>query len=205
MSAIVQDFGLRLPQLLGVFAAYVLGCFNTGYYIVRWKTGQDLRTIGSGTAGAKNVGRILGPWGFGATLLGDILKGGLAVQAGRLADWSAVACVLLLLAVTAGHNWPAQLGFRGGKGVATSFGGLMLFNPILAGAMLGVCGVLLAVTRRFTFCAAVSYALSPALAMLCGIDRTVALLLIPLAGLVVLPHLPNLRKELTPKSDSVQR
>src|ERR1041385_5777682 len=63
------------------FAAYVLGCFTTGYYYVRFRTEQDIRHLGSGSVGAKNVGRILGWKGFFLTLLGDFAKGAFAVWA----------------------------------------------------------------------------------------------------------------------------
>jgi len=204
MNAIGHALGFGLPQLLGTLAAYALGCLNTGYYLVRWKTGQDLRAIGSGNAGSKNVGRILGPWGFGAALLGDMLKGAIAVAAARLAGWSPAACLIVILAVTAGHNWPAQLGFRGGKGIATSYAALLVFDPIVAGLMLGACAVLLAVSRRFTLSAVVAYALSPVLALLCGYPALVVALFIPLACLVVLPHRRNLQEEFTRRPAAAQ-
>jgi glycerol-3-phosphate acyltransferase PlsY len=184
-----------LPLWLGLAVAYALGCFNTGYYLVRWKTGQDLRALGSGSAGSKNVSRILGPAGFGVTLLGDMLKGALALLGARLAGWPSDACLLVLIAVTAGHNWPVQLGFRGGKGLATSFGALLVFDPVLAGLMLGLCAVLLATTRRFTLSAAVPYALSPALALFLHYDGPTAALLAPAAAIVIGPHLRKLYAE----------
>lgn len=184
-----------LPLLLGVLGAYALGCLNTGYYLVRWKTGQDLRASGSGNAGAKNVSRLLGPGGFAATLLGDMLKGAVVVFAARLAEWPEPACALAGLAVTAGHNWPVQLGFRGGKGVATSFGALLAFDPVVAGLMLAACALSLAATRRFTLSAIIAFVLCPALAARCGHAGPVVALLGLLAAAVVLPHLPNLRAE----------
>lgn len=204
MNALGPALGFGLPQLLGIPAAYATGCLNTGYYLVRWKTGQDLREVGSGNAGAKNVGRILGPWGFAAALAGDMLKGALPVAAARLAGWPPAACILMILAVTAGHNWPAQLGFRGGKGVATSYAALLVFDPFLAGLMLAVCALLLAATRRFTLSAVAAYALSPVLAFTCGYPAWVAVLFIPLACLVVLPHRRNLQEEFTRRPGAAQ-
>ena len=189
-----------LPLWLGLAAAYALGCFNTGYYLVRWKTGHDLRTLGSGNAGARNTSRVLGPVGFGLTLLGDMLKGASAVLGARLLGWPPAACILVLVAITAGHNWPVQLGFRGGKGLATSFGALLVFDPFLAGLMLGLCTGLLAITRRFTLSAAAPYALCPALALGRGCDAPSAAFLAFAAALVVGPHLRKLRDEFTPSS-----
>src|SRR5437879_3228327 len=65
------------------FGAYVLGCFTTGYYLVRWWSGQDIRDFGSGNVGARNAGRLLGWMGFLVTLLGDSAKGAFAVWAAR--------------------------------------------------------------------------------------------------------------------------
>jgi len=197
MHATDPTFGSIVPLLLCLAAAYALGCLNSGYYLVRWKTGQDLRSAGSGNAGSKNVGRILGPWGFGTALLGDMLKGALAVQVARLLDLPSAAGPLAVIAVTIGHNWPAQLGFRGGKGVAASFGALLAFDPILAGLMLALCAAFLAASRRFTLSAAFAYVACPALAALCGYDGTVIVPLVLVAALVVIPHRGNLRHELT--------
>lgn len=117
-----------LHALACLFAAYALGCFATGYYLVRAQTGRDLRAIGSGSIGARNVGRVLGGSGFGVTLLADFTKGVLAVWAARHLTGTEALSAVALLAVTIGHVWPVQLGFRGGKGVATSLGGLLVFN-----------------------------------------------------------------------------
>ncbi|HEV2437281.1 MAG TPA: glycerol-3-phosphate acyltransferase [Verrucomicrobiae bacterium] len=111
-----------------VLEAYVLGCFATGYYFIRARTGKDLRTVGSGSIGARNAGRVLGKTGFAITLLGDFGKGALAVWIAR--EWTGDNrfALLALLAVVFGHLWPAQLRFHGGKGVATSLGALLVFD-----------------------------------------------------------------------------
>jgi glycerol-3-phosphate acyltransferase PlsY len=118
--------------------AYALGCLTPGYYLVRWRTGQDLRSLGSGGVGATNVGRQLGARGFLITGVGDAAKAALAVGIARWlhpADW---VWMLALIAVVAGHIWPLQLGFRGGKGIACGIGGLLIFDPILFVALLGL-------------------------------------------------------------------
>ena len=115
-----------------VIGAYFLGCFTTGYYLVRWRTGEDLRQIGSGTVGARNVGRLLGRPGFSLALLGDFGKGTLAVWLTLHFTADSRLAVMAMLAVVAGHIWPVQLRFRGGKGMATSLGALLIYDPRLA-------------------------------------------------------------------------
>ncbi|MBS0662833.1 MAG: glycerol-3-phosphate acyltransferase [Verrucomicrobia bacterium] len=196
MSATASSLALGWLPALGVLGAYLLGCFNTGYYLVRWRTGQDLRATGSGNAGARNVSRLLGPWAFGATVLGDMGKGALAVAGIRLLGWDDPVAALAAVAVTAGHTWPVQLGFRGGKGVATSYGALLVFDPLVAGLMLGACALLLAATRRFTLGALSAFALAPLLAAAAGHRLPEIALLVPLSALVILTHRANLRAEL---------
>jgi glycerol-3-phosphate acyltransferase PlsY len=146
-----------------IIIAYLLGCVNTGYYLVRMRTGQDIRTLASGGSGSRNVGRLLGAKGFVITLIGDAGKGMAAVWLGRylaLEPWQ-LDCVLLV--VTAGHIFPAQLGFRGGKGFATLAGGLLLLAPALlsAGFMLSV--LFLLVVRRTTQAGLLALACTPAI------------------------------------------
>jgi hypothetical protein len=114
-----------LQAICSVVAAYLLGCFATGYYLVRARTGRDIREIESGSTGARNVGRVLGKPGFVLTVFGDFGKGALAVWfAAEFTNHNGLAMSLAVLAVVAGQIWPAQLRFRGGKGVATSFAAL---------------------------------------------------------------------------------
>ena len=150
-----------ISAVIAITCAYLLGCFNTGYYLVRMMTGQDIRTLASGGSGSRNVGRLLGTKGFVLTLIGDAGKGAAAVWLGRylaLEPWQLFA---VLLAVTAGHIWPAQLGFRGGKGFATLAGGLALLEPtlLLSGFLLSV--VFLLVLRSMTKSGLLALACSP--------------------------------------------
>lgn len=112
--------------------AYLLGCCTTGYYLVRWRTGQDIRESGSGSVGARNVSRVLGAPGFVLTVLGDFVKGAAAVWAAGHFTTDQKLVAVAMLAVVAGHIWPGQLRFRGGKGMATSIGALCVFDIHLA-------------------------------------------------------------------------
>lgn len=115
--------------LTSLLLAYLLGCFSTAYYTVRWWTGEDVRLHGSGNAGATNAGRVLGKWAFVVALLGDVGKGVLAVVlAGWLTGGDAWAIGLAVPAVIVGHIWPVQLGFRGGEGFAAAIGALAVLD-----------------------------------------------------------------------------
>ena len=101
---------------------YALGCLSTGFYLVRFRTGQDLRSIASGSTGSTNVKRILGTSGFVVTLIGDVAKAAFAVWAAYLLQISSWGVVAVMIALVAGHIWPVQLGFHGGKGLAPGLG-----------------------------------------------------------------------------------
>src|SRR4051794_37968242 len=118
MPIIDRIFGPTIPVSHAFFIAlgsYGLGCVSTGYYLVRMRSGCDVRERHSGNTGARNVGRVLGMGGFLVTLLGDIAKGACAVGlVWRFTGETRLAAVAMV-AVVAGHVWPCQLGFRGGK------------------------------------------------------------------------------------------
>jgi len=126
-----------------IVVGYVLGSIPCSYLIARLGRRIDLRRVGSGNVGATNVIRALG-WkaGIGA-LAGDIGKG---IGAALLAIWfasghgSTIGYLPLAvgIATIAGHNWPIFLKFRGGKGVATSSGVMLVLAPIPFVCSLGV-------------------------------------------------------------------
>lgn len=152
--------------ILATTLAYLLGCFTTGYYLVRFLTGQDIRTTASGNLGSRNVGRLLGTKGFVLTFLGDTGKGFLAVWLARHlspAPW--LPCAALLAAV-AGHIWPVQLGLHGGKGFATFAGGMILLKPLVLLAGLALCVAIYPFLRGTTKTGLVALAFSPLITVL---------------------------------------
>jgi len=98
---------------------------------VKWRTGTDVRSAGSGNIGATNVLRTTGRAAGVATLVLDIAKGYLAVWiAGRLADNNALWMSAAALAVMAGHAYPVFLKFQGGKAVASFVGAFLCLTPL---------------------------------------------------------------------------
>ena len=125
-----------IPALV---AAYLLGAIPFGYLLVRWRTGRDVRSMGSGNIGATNVLRTTGRLAGFITLLLDIGKGYLAVWlAGRLTESSPAAMSAAALAVMAGHAFPIFLRFRGGKAVASFLGAFLCLAPLAVLAALAV-------------------------------------------------------------------
>ena len=118
-----------LPTTLAVsLLAYLEGSLSTAYLLTRALKGADIRELGSRNAGTVNVFREVGPWAGLSVLAVDALKGAaviFAVAALHLGDYAMFADAMALVI---GHNFPAFLGFRGGKGVAPIFG-LSLGRP----------------------------------------------------------------------------
>ncbi len=117
------------PWPISIPLAYLLGSIPFGYLLVRVFRNEDIRAFGSGNIGATNVART-GAKGLGmATLLLDLLKAFAAVEiAKRLAPGDSNLAVAAAIAAIVGHCFPVWLGFRGGKGVASSLGVYLALN-----------------------------------------------------------------------------
>lgn len=141
--------GLYL-QTTGIFlGSYLVGCLCSAYYLVLWRTGRDLRSLHTGTLGARNCGRVLGPWAFIVSLAFDVTKGFLAVYAAQLLlPESSLAHMAAVFGVLLGHVFPVQLGFEGGKGISVMIGALLLLNPMVLISVGAIAGLALAVLRR---------------------------------------------------------
>ena len=176
--------------------AYVLGCFTTGYYLVRVRTGRDIREQGSGSVGAKNVGRTLGWPGFGITLLGDVGKGTFAVWAASHWTRDLHYLALAMIAVVVGHIWPAQLRFHGGKGVATYLGALLLYDYHLTVAFVLLFVALFAFVRKSVLPGLFAFVCLPLVSYYLKRDSVEALELSLLAGLILVAHRKNLTEEI---------
>jgi acyl phosphate:glycerol-3-phosphate acyltransferase len=121
-----------LKVLALVAFGYLLGSVPSGWLVMKVYRNQDLRKLGSGNIGAANVFRAGGPGAFALTLIADGLKGFIPVMVGivlGLGD-NEIALATIGLAAVIGHTWSLYLGFKGGKGVATSGGVLLALAPV---------------------------------------------------------------------------
>ena len=137
---------------LTVIIAYIIGSIPTGYLIVKTKTGEDIRTIGSGSTGATNVKRVLGKKWFFTTLLLDAFKGALPVVLANLfvsaGSSIGLAPVLAAVAVIIGHSKSCFLNFQGGKSVASGVGTILALN-FLVGAIIAVIWATITYTTKY--------------------------------------------------------
>ncbi len=179
-------------ELSVVLLAYALGSFSTGYYLLRLRTGQDIRRLGSGTAGSRNVARTVGLAAAAMTLAGDAAKGALAAGAALIFGLESWAVPLVMAAVVAGHIWPVQLGFRGGKGLATVMGAVLVFDYRLVMVAYVVAAITLGLTRQITVGGLVAVLLTPLIAALTGHTHTDVIGLSLLAALILFSHRENI-------------
>jgi len=134
-------------------AAYLIGGIPFGYLIYYALTREDVRKVGSGNIGATNVGRLLGFRFFLLVFLLDLFKGLVpTVGLPRLFEamgWAAPGDLPVAAALGAilGHNFPVYLGFRGGKGVATSLGALLALAPSACGVAAAAFFTVFLITR----------------------------------------------------------
>jgi glycerol-3-phosphate acyltransferase PlsY len=116
-------------EIVGVIASYLVGAIPFGLIFTRFFSNIDVRTVGSGNIGATNVLRAAGKKAAILTLLADALKGFLPVFVVQHLFHTETAAALSGAAAIVGHNFSVYLKFKGGKGVATSFGVVLAVSP----------------------------------------------------------------------------
>ena len=177
---------------LAAIPAYFLGTFPTALLVAR-AGGHDVLAEGSGNPGASNVARLMG-WKWGLLVMaGDLAKGAIAAGVGLAVAGRGAAYVLGILAVI-GHTYPVTRHFKGGKGVATAGGMLAVLQPVLV-LVLAVVWFLTARVLKLasvgSIIVAVLFPIGVAVTGRAGWEIAVTS---ALALLVVVRHLPNLRR-----------
>jgi len=181
-----------IPVLLLVLIAYVLGTFPSAILIAR-ANGVDISTFGSGNPGASNVTRALG-WRKGAWVYAlDAGKGALAAGLGLALDgrpaayWCAAAAVV-------GHMFPVFRHFKGGKGVATGSGALLVVQPILAPLAVGVWWIVTRVTGKAALGSVIAVSLVPIGIIVMDQPRWELLAVAGVCALILLKHAGNIKR-----------
>jgi glycerol-3-phosphate acyltransferase PlsY len=190
------------PSLLPAYAAalafgYLCGSIPFGLLLTRLAGTADIRAIGSGNIGATNVLRTGHKWLAAATLIGDALKGTLAVLLVYFHGGSDNAAQRLALLAAAGaflgHLFPIWLGFKGGKGVATYIGLLLALAWPIAIAFTLIWLAVAALSRYSSLAALVASAATPVALWIIG-DQPAAMLFTLLSVLLWIMHRGNIAR-----------
>lgn len=191
-----------------MFVSYFIGSLPTGYLVARIFRRVDIRTVGSGSIGATNVRRLMGlGWAVFVTLV-DMFKGALAllltVDSASSDPW---LLSLSALAVVLGHNYPVWLRFRGGKGVATTYGTMFFIWPYNSFAIVLMSGALwyavMTSTRYVSLASMVSLLALPAFFWMLDAPLPFILLALSLALLALFRHRANVSRLLEGRESPV--
>ena len=161
-----------------IVISYGIGCFSSAYLIGKLFKNIDIRVHGSGNAGATNAVRVLGKKMGVITFLFDFLKGIIAVLIGlRIGGYNGglIAAVFVVI----GHDYPVFLGFKGGKGISTTIGTIVVINfPLALTAV--IIGVTTAIISKYV-----------------SLGSIIFLIMVPLLGLVFNSYTGNNNLSLT--------
>ena len=178
-----------------VIFAYLLGSVPSGVVVARLMGGTDPRSGGSGNIGATNVLRTLGKKAAVATLAGDALKGVIPVLIARaLLPEGSSAVYLVAMAAILGHDFSFLLSFKGGKGVATTFGALIALSPTVAVLCVATWLSVVVVTRYSSAGALSAASVSPLFALFVAKNGAFALFCVAAAALLIFLHRENIAR-----------
>ncbi len=194
---------MTLQIILLIILAYLIGSIPTSVWIGKWFYKVDVRTKGSGNAGATNTIRVLG-WKAGIpVLLFDVFKGWFAVYMANFilsdvytGDQFINIKIALAVAAVIGHIFPVYIGFKGGKGVATLLGvGIALFSYSVLVAV-GVFAVVLVITRIVSISSIIASIFFPLIVVFIFNVNNLSLIIMSVAVAVFIPltHLKNIKR-----------
>ena len=186
-----------IKYILSAVIGYILGNIPSGVLIARGFGINDVRKYGSGNSGTTNVLRTVGWLPSVLTLVCDCLKGWVACVIGRALGGDLGMLLGGFFAVV-GHDFPATMGFRGGKGIATSLALIIAIHPWLALAELVAVIVVVAVTRYMSIASLIAAVAFPVFtAILCRGREHYGLFLlfsIMASALAIFQHRSNIKR-----------
>ncbi len=184
------------PYIALAFAGYLLGNIQTGLIVARVAGNIDIRKFGSGNAGTTNIARVMGPVPSAITFLIDAGKGALAAYIG-LVWMGRVGAVVCALCAVAGHNWPVFFGFRGGKGLATTIGAVLVVLPLPGAVLLLLCAATVLISRRVSVAALVYFTAGLAYGLIfCRNQPSILIFLTLLCAMGWYSHRSNIKRML---------
>lgn len=187
-----------LELIIFVAAAYLIGSIPTGYIIVKLFTGQDIRTVGSGSTGATNVKRVMGKNWFFVVMFLDAFKGALPVLLAKILATtfihSGLIPVMCAVAAILGHSKSIFLNFTGGKSVASGVGTILALNWAVGLSIAIVWSVVTYISRYVSLGSIVALSMAPVFMFL--VHAPIAYVLYCLAGAayIIYLHRENIQR-----------
>lgn len=176
-------------------ACYLIGAIPFGVLVGR-ACGIDVRSVGSGNIGATNVYRTLGPKAGIPVFLLDVGKG---LVAPWIARWqlgptqhSAIAICAVLAVI--GHTFSVFIGFRGGKGIATSLGAMFGLAPVPALFSFALWAVMVAISKYISVASIVASLAVPIVAWVAGAPREYVMVIGAMGLIALVKHIPNMKR-----------
>lgn len=185
-----------VAQLIVIGTAYLIGSIPTGLLLGK-AYGVDVRTEGSGNIGATNLYRTVGRKVGIITLISDCLKGLIPVLLVKLSTLPPDLAAWVGLAAFCGHVFSVFLKFRGGKGVATALGVFLALAPLAVAIAVALFAVLMFLWRYVSLGSISAAAVMPLAVFFLGGSKTVTIVTLIIALIVIVRHRENIRRLLS--------
>lgn len=190
---------MLIQIVLSILAGYLLGSINAALVIGKVFFKKDIRNYGSGNAGTTNVLRTFGKGAAAAVFALDFLKGILACLAGQLltgevdnVGWAGM--YLAGFAAVIGHNWPVFFGFKGGKGVLTSFAVILYISPVPALICLAVFIIVVSLTRYVSLGSIIAAICWPIVSIIFDLPALMLVIAALMVILIIIRHKGNITR-----------
>ena len=196
MTFFTGFFSLSILPILGcVLAGYLLGNIQTSIIVSKSYYHDDVRNHGSGNAGSTNMVRVFGYGPGTITFAGDFTKAALGVVAGQLLCGT-VGWYIAGLFVVVGHCWPVFAGFRGGKGVASSYSIAIFTFPLGALAAIAVGGVVMLFNKKMSLMSLAALLVFSLVTLFTQLGKNIPLvvLVVLLTTIVYVRHIDNIKR-----------
>ena len=182
--------------VLAIIIAYLLGSIPSAYIAARLVKGVDIQRLGGGNVGAVNTMREIGTVAGFSVLFADMAKGAIAIL---IAQWLGLPLIWVFivgLAVVVGHNWSVWLKFKGGQGLATTLGVLLVLVPIEFAIIFAIIVIVVLVTSNMRLAAGVGLVLLPLIIWLFGGELSIIIYSLALPIFCSLKMIPRLKTDM---------
>jgi glycerol-3-phosphate acyltransferase PlsY len=186
--------------VIAIAIGYLLGSIPSAYIIGRLIKGIDIRQVG-GNVGALNTARQIGPLAGLAVLIADIAKGAIPVLIARWLELPLIWIFVAGFAAVIGHNWPVFLGFKGGKGAATTIGVLFALVPREFAISLAIIVIVLVITSNVRLAVVIGLSALPIIIWQLNGSGMIIAYSLALFLFLIVRSLPGTREALANASD----